>query len=492
VNLHSQSISAPYRRLAIVVLAFTAYWPTLKVGFLWDDHVMIEGNASIRQWSLPNIKQDFSSDPFSGQGDPYYRPLQTIFNRLDYTVWGLHPFGYHLTNLMFHAANSVLLGELVIALGFGPLTALVAGCLFSVHPIGVEQLMIIAGRAELMTLCFTLINLLLFLEGGILALVAGTVAYALALLSKENAIITPALFLLLAWYQKEKRPLWGRLAAYLAVTIPYLFLRSRAVGVSIPAFPPFLAARFLFQAFPKVAFLYAKLILIPWNLHSHRMIPHLSHVWFFYLAGWICLALWLKRKNIRWGLLSLGWFILTFLPKIPSMMIGNFILDHWAYPAAIGMMIPLGVGIVWCWEHPDRNWRKAVALGFLPLLILWALLTQLNVALRGTDEKMYRWALNFTISRPIKYNLGILLLQSGRAREALQYLQEVHDVYPENAADTHAMALAYWQIGHRQAAITILQRLLKVNPTYQPAIDSLRAMKSAPIDKSTKIPNLAG
>jgi len=439
---------------------------------------MIEANSSIRHWSLANIQQDFSSDPFSGQGDPYYRPLQTIFNRLDYTVWGLRPFGYHLTNLLFHAANSVLIGELAVALSFGPLIALLAGCLFGVHPIGVEQLMIIAGRAELMTLCFTLINLLLFLSGGIPAFLTGTAAYALALFSKENAIITPALFVLLAWYQNEKQPLRGRLAAYLAVTVPYLLLRSRAVGSRLPAVSPLMAVRFGVQVFPRIAAIYAKLILIPWNLHSHRMIPHLSYLWFLYLAGWICLVLWLKQKNIRWGLLSVSWFILSLLPKTASMINGGFMLDHWAYPAAIGVMIPLGIGIARCWECPDRFWRKPLALGFLPLLIVWALLTHLNVALRGTDEKMYRWALHFTESHPIKYNLGILLLESGRAEESLQYFQDVMTTYPEDIRTAHAMAIAFWQIGHRHAAITMLQRIIKANPTFAPAVQSLHKMQS--------------
>src|ERR1051326_7490709 len=128
-------------RLIIVCLALSAYWPVMRLGFFWDDHVMIEANPALREWSGQTIKHDFTTDVFDGHGDPYYRPAQTLLDRLDYTVWGLRPFGYHLTNWIGHALNAVLLMELAIALGLGNLAALLAGCLFAVHPIPVEELM---------------------------------------------------------------------------------------------------------------------------------------------------------------------------------------------------------------------------------------------------------------------------------------------------------------------------------------------------------------
>jgi tetratricopeptide (TPR) repeat protein len=472
------ALSRSRRIFIILVLALVAYWPTLRLGFLWDDHVMIESNPVLREWSISNLKQDFSRDPFSGMGDPYYRPLQTLANRVDYTFWGLHPFGYHLTNLLFHMANSVLIGELVIALGFSPLVALLAGCLFGVHPIVVEQLMIIAGRAELMALCFSLMNLLLFIQEGSLFLIAGSIVYLLALFSKESAIMTPILFLLVAWFRKKQQPLSNRLWIYLAITGLYLVARSLAVGSRLPSIPPLYAGRFFVQAFPKILAVYFRLILVPWNLHSHRMTPHLSHVWFLYAAVWLGLAAWLMRRKIRWAAFSLAWFILTLLPKTPAMIVGNFTLDHWAYSAAFGIILPLSIGFVWCWENPRPRWRYGLAVAFFPLLIAWALLVHLNVELRGTDEKMYRWALNFTGSHPIKYNLGVLLLQTGRAEESLQYFQDVLTTYPDDIHAAHAMAIAFWQTGHQQAALSLLERIVKANPSYRPAAQSLERMRA--------------
>src|SRR3954469_23667787 len=93
--------------LMIVVLGIAAYARTLTVGFLWDDHVTIEMNPSLRSWSLSKLHHDFVSDAFDHQGNAYYRPMSALTARLDYTLWGLKPFGYHLTNLLVHLGNSL-------------------------------------------------------------------------------------------------------------------------------------------------------------------------------------------------------------------------------------------------------------------------------------------------------------------------------------------------------------------------------------------------
>ena len=106
-------LSRPYRFLAIAALALVAYWPTFQVGFLWDDHVMIETNPALREWSWQAVKHDFTTDVFEGNGDPYFRPAATLLSLMDFTLWGLKPFGYHMTNWIGHVLNAWLLQELV-------------------------------------------------------------------------------------------------------------------------------------------------------------------------------------------------------------------------------------------------------------------------------------------------------------------------------------------------------------------------------------------
>src|SRR5258708_3476359 len=135
-------------RLILVLLGLAAYAPVLRVGFLWDDHVFIEQNPYIRDWKLTTLKHDVTSTVSDGFGDAgYLRPTVTWSNRLDYSIWGLRPFGYHLTSLLLHLGNTLLLYELILVLGCTPMTALLTSCLFAVHPIGVEGLIFVTGRA---------------------------------------------------------------------------------------------------------------------------------------------------------------------------------------------------------------------------------------------------------------------------------------------------------------------------------------------------------
>src|SRR6185437_13958278 len=182
------------RRLFLVLLGLVAYAPVLKVPFIWDDHTMIETNPRIRAWRWAAIHHDFTSDVFEGHGDAYYRPAQTESDRIDYSIWRLHPFGYHLTNLLAHIANALLLEALLILMGLPLLTAFICASLFVVSPIGVEQLIIVAGRAELLGLTFGLLSLVFLAKRSSWKnALAAYAFFAVALLFKESAVVTPVL-----------------------------------------------------------------------------------------------------------------------------------------------------------------------------------------------------------------------------------------------------------------------------------------------------------
>ncbi len=447
-------------RLIIFVLALTAFAPILRVGFLWDDHVMIENNPQIQSWSLSALRSDFSSDMFRGQGDPYFRPLQVLSNRIDYTLWGLRPWGHHLTQLFIHAANALLFYELLIALGASVLVGLAAGSLFAVHPIIVEEMMIIAGRGEILSLAFILASLLCFIRSvrpKLPAIAGGYLFYACALLTKESAVGTPLLLALLLALQKRPKRDYGHVIGLTLLTLPYLLLRRHAVG-SLPLPPLELSLRFFTLAFPNVLLTYTRLLFFPWNLHSHRLMPHLSHAWPLYLiliSGFLAWPIYRKKPLILAGA---AWFVLCLLPKTPVMMVGNFMLDHWIYPSSLAFFTGAGWLIIRGWNSSNRWIRQGAASMYGFALIALALMAHVNVELRKTDEKMYRWALYFTTSNPIKYNLGILLAQSGRANEALPYLEEVCHAYPDDSRNINALAMAYTFSGYPKTALILLER----------------------------------
>ncbi len=328
----------------LVVLGISAFWPTLRTGFMWDDHVMIENNPQMQTWSFDALRKDFSTDMFCGRGDPYFRPLQVLSNPIDYTLWGPNPLGHHLTQLLIHLGNALLFFELLAVLGAPFLLGLIAASFFVVHPIIVEQLMIIAGRGEILSLFFMLASAWCFLNpdaqrgpGRPWMLTLGYALFSSALLTKESAIVFPVLLALLFYLQSRPDTLWvlGRsfkdyahIGGLFLLILPYLVLRHQAVGAA--AFPqsPSLWARFLWLAFPSILLKYAGLLVWPWNLHSHRLMPHLSPFW--PLTTSLCIGgiAWLIHRKERVALVGVGWFILCLLPKTPVMMLGNFRLGR--------------------------------------------------------------------------------------------------------------------------------------------------------------------
>jgi len=423
-------------------MAFVAYFPVLRVGFIWDDHVMIENNPRLSDWSAASLKQDFTTDVFNGHGDPYYRPVQTLMNRADYALWGLRPFGYHLTNLLFHSTASLLVASLATLIGMTPMSALLAGCLFAVHPMGVELQLNLSGRSEVMALAFILLGIQLLLRHQRSFWVLGHFFWLLALFTKESSLVAPALGALVFWLRREPASTYKRLIPFGFYLLPYLGIRHVAVGPMAADRDVNLWTIYLFKAFPAVILQYVQNILLPWNLHSHRMMPRLNPLWPLLLAA---VAAWLwqaYRRHWRGALVGTIWVALVILPKAPAMIYGRFMLDHWAYPAVVPVALGLGWFFAKTWDSARMRALTPWAMAVFPILIGWALMTRLNIELRNTDEKMYRWALHFTTSNPIKYNLAVTLLQQRRPAEAIPYLQDYLHDYPDSTEARMILSLA--------------------------------------------------
>jgi protein O-mannosyl-transferase len=241
----------------LAIVGFAVYGNSLGNSFVWDDELLVTGNLSIRSFS--NIPGFFSAGLAPEVGGNFFRPLQTLSYTLDYVCWGLNPFGYHLTSILIHIANSLLVFFLILVLikhrgsnhslnpvpyapyrsvglasdvvaavvDRGPwpprsttaatatricrmpdravpfLTAL----LFLVHPIQTESVAYIAGRADLLAAFFMLLSVLFSLDGKKkFLLFLSLVFFLIALSAKEAAIILPILIII---YHLLRRKITG-------------------------------------------------------------------------------------------------------------------------------------------------------------------------------------------------------------------------------------------------------------------------------------------
>lgn len=193
--------------LLLVVLVAVGYAPVAGLTFLSDDWAVIRLVTipdGVTNW--PRILTDFYSPLF--ERSPKYRPLYSLSFGIDYALFGTNPLPYHLVNLALHALASffVYLLALESITGEGRRAiAVTAGAIFALYPIHPEAVTWIAGRVDLICAVFYLPAVILFLRWlrteRILHLALSLVCFALALLSKEMAIVLPGLLFLLALYR---------------------------------------------------------------------------------------------------------------------------------------------------------------------------------------------------------------------------------------------------------------------------------------------------
>ncbi|GAN33495.1 tetratricopeptide repeat protein [Candidatus Brocadia sinica] len=187
----------------ITVLPPLAYLNSLENTFVYDDYVTITNNHFIREWRY--LSAFFNQKYFVISGELTYRPIVTLSYFLEYALWQLKPWGYHLTNIIIHTLNVYLVYCMAYRLFYNRQSAFISSIIFSIHPLFTEAVNAVSYREDLLSATFLLTAFLFFLKSNrnagrrdfIICYAFSLCAYLFALLSKEMAIVLP--FLILAY-----------------------------------------------------------------------------------------------------------------------------------------------------------------------------------------------------------------------------------------------------------------------------------------------------
>jgi hypothetical protein len=189
--------SAP--AIAAALLSLLVYAVSLGGTYIYDDRAIVQEDARLR--SPGHWGQLWTTDYFNGGSDNLYRPLVSTSYALEWWLHGDRPWAFHLVNWLLQAAVAAMVAELARR-GAGQAPAYLAGLLFAVHPVHVEAVVNIVGRAELMCALGVLGALIVFARRPltprrVAAIFACTI---LAVLSKEQGVLLPALLLFYGWF----------------------------------------------------------------------------------------------------------------------------------------------------------------------------------------------------------------------------------------------------------------------------------------------------
>jgi protein O-mannosyl-transferase len=227
-----------HRRVVLISVAvllaavFLFYANALANGFVFDDQNHALGNRMLR--SLANIPAMLTAS---------YRPLRDISYALDFAVWGERAFGFHLTNILIHAANTLMVFVLVRRMSAETLVATFAALIFALHPLQTDAVTYISGRRDVLFTLFYLLSFYSYLRFHAdkrtyyLGMFLGF--FALALMSKEMAVTLPGF--IFVWnfcsaFEEQKGKPIGRAAGAVGKAFRKDWWLYAAILLVVPAY----------------------------------------------------------------------------------------------------------------------------------------------------------------------------------------------------------------------------------------------------------------
>ena len=520
--------------LLFLSLALLLYGNTLRNGFVNDDKPLVANNALVNDAS--RLGDIFTSGYWSTRQESVpelYRPFTVLSLALNRRLTGAAPLGFHLVNLLLHGCVSTLVFHLALSIGSSRTAAWGAGLLFAVHPVHTEAVAPVVGRSELLAAAFFLGALWLHHRmmhgqaGPVWVLGAGA-GYFAASLSKEGALIFPAIALLTDLAFPPARALsprarWAPYAVYALAALLVLGIRYEVLGAVArsdirPLDNPLVAQPAAAALSTALVALGGALKLLVWPLRlsadysgaqirpaagplDPQVIAVLAVIVFLMAAA---VRAWKRLPPVSWGIAFL------FLAVLPVsnlfFLIGTIFGERLLYLPSVGFCV--AAGALW------GEWRRrsaAPALAALVLVLLagsartiarnnvwhddgtFALATfrdapssakaQFNWGVfleehsRSSEaEGAYREAARLAPdwSDP-RYNLAGILAASGRLSEAIEEYRAALAIRPDDPRAVLNLGYALYQAGRHAEAVELYRRFLQQRGESAPVLNSLGA-----------------
>jgi len=486
--------------LPIVALTLVAFLPALQNGFVhWDDNVNFLENPYYRGLGWTQLRWMFSTFLLG-----HYQPLSWMTLGLDYLVWGMNPFGYHLTNLILHAFNAVVFYFLCVRLLSLSMPAVAedfalrvgagfAAVLFAVHPLRVESVAWATERRDVLSGLFFLLTLLCYVRGpaaerkeGYRKWMAVTLGwYILSLLSKAVGVTLPAVLLVLdvyplrrlgggegKWFGPAVRKVWLE-------KLPFVVLALGAAWVAVLAqfdaeAVESLSQRGLIARLAQASYglgFYLRKTFLPVGLSpiyelpadfnpgewiyvlSGSAVAAITYMAFFFRRRWpACLAVWV-------------YYAAMVAPVSGIAQSGvQLAADRYSYLPCLGWAISIGGGLLFLWERRLRRSRMTFALvSGAAVMVVAALvfLTWKQAEVWHDSERLFSYVLNVSPRSKVAHTgLGGILFSRGQIDQAIDHYRSALLVDP------------YYPLAHFKLAEALSARgkLDEATQHYQQAI----------------------
>jgi Flp pilus assembly protein TadD len=491
---------------ALFLVTLITFAPSLLGEFLdWDDSVNFAGNPHYRGLGWPHVRWMLTS---AWMG--HWIPVTWVTLAVDHALWGMNPAGYHLTSVLVHAVNAVLVFCLARRLlaraapGWGrgtrEVAALTAALLFAVHPLRVESVAWVTERRDVVSGCFLLLTLLAYLaaaDGRARRTWLGLslLCYALALMSKSIVATLPAWLVLLdlyplrrlgarprEWLSASSRPVWLEKIPYLALAgagAAVALLAVRAHGFLTPLAEQPLLCR-MAMAFHSLAF-YLEKTLVPLGLSPLYEMPPRIDPWAprFTLSALAVVAVSAAAVALRRRApaVLVGWVSYGVALAPVSGLLHNgaqLVADRYTYLACLGLAVIGGAGLGAVVDARARGLLRPpaarLAVGTAALLVAGlAVLTWQQIDVWRTSERLWRQTLDVDPECAIcHHRLGLILDRRGRTPEALEHFERAQRRNPDHTPSLLSVSTALVRMGRAGEAVERLSARLARAPADAP------------------------
>jgi len=480
----------------VFLVSFATYVVTLKNGFVVDDHTLIEGNLWIRSFAnLPaalvsNVHAFMSDSP----GSDYYRPMLLVLYTVQYALFGLDPWGWHLVNVLFHALNSILVFFLASRLLHddtehaqvkGRLAfPAVAALLFAVHPLNAEAVSWLACICELSYSFFSLLSVLLFMEssraergGGGRYLYAASVAlFFLATLSKETALVLPVILMALDYFAMNKPGLVKRSLPFWAAAAVYFILRSIAMDSQIPMQGGQAGIFAVFSNILTMAWMYALKLIWPMDMTIYNIVnaPEPADPWLYVYVGAAALLVFAVIRLSRHDRRTAALAALVLIPLAPTIAVlmksadiyyFNQFAERYFYLPMAGISIAASLAAKKSLAKRPSTVRAVSLAGFVVLISFLVSISATRAADWKDDFSIWKKAVetdpgNF-FARGM---LGNQYLSMGSKDEAAREFKESIRLRPMFSGSHHGLGLLYLDAGMYREAHAEFTEVLRIDP----------------------------
>lgn len=523
--------------IIISVLSFLVFFNTLSNDFVFDDESVVQNYPAIRD--LGNIPKYFTAEEgFHKVIGNYYRPVVYTTYTFDYFLWGLNPYGFHLTNNLLNLIASLFLFAVLYRLfskfKYGLIAALLSTLIFTAHPVHTEAVTWVSGRTDsLVTLFFfaAFYFYVVYSETEINKhLVLSLVFYALGLMSKEMIVTFPVIIIAfdLLWKKKSLKEItkkWKLYALFTGLTVIYLIARYSLLQdvTARTTYNYFYGKNFVTAAATmlKTIPVYLKLLVFPVGLlyHYNGVLPDsdsfadINVIISLLLIIALLSAAWILYKNYSKISFAIIFVFITLLPVMNIIPTMNYMAERFLYITSFSLSLIIAYLIVKFIN--EKNFYPVISV-LLAVIIIFSVLTlkrnsewKNNNILYSTAEGIdgsvllvnmgniyannkqfdeafnrYRRAIQIRYGSVLAHhNTGLIYLIRGNLDSAEIKFKEGLKIDSLAPDGYFQLANVYQQQGRINEAIENLEKLQTVVPDYRGSRELLANLKSGNVQQ---------